>query len=144
MVHALREAWRVLRSDLLLIDLRPAVQHARIGLFRDQRPTIQWKMCESLESYRAASRSLQLAEELGLFRCVHTGRYICTTVFPSVQHLRDWLCDWYGAESTGDVDDQVQQAQTAMAQREYAGQLIAEVRFVLTVLTKLGVSSRST
>jgi hypothetical protein len=140
MVHALRETWRVLEPDSLLIDLRPAVRHARIGLFRDRRPTIQWKMRESLGSYRAANRSLRLAEESGLLRRVHTSRFTCTTVFPSVEHLRDWLCDWYGADSAGDVDDQVRQVQAALAQPEYAGQLIAEVRFVLRGLTKLDVS----
>ena len=114
MVHALQESWRVLAPNSYLIDLRPAIEHARIGLIRDGRFTIQWKTEESLEGSRAASRSLKIAEELRLFRRGHSGRFSCTTVFPSTQHLKGWLFEWYGSESTDDADDLVKRIEDAI------------------------------
>lgn len=140
MVHALQEAWRVLRPNSCLIDLRPATEHARIGLIRDGRFTIQWKAEESLESYRAASRSLKIVEDLRLFSRGHSGRFTCTTIFPSAQHLKDWLYDWYESGSTNEADDLVKRIENASTQSELTGQITAKVPFMLKVLVKRSVS----
>ena len=140
MVHALQEAWRVLRTDSRLIDLRPAIEHGRIGLIRDGRFMVQWVTGEPLASYRAASRSLTAVEDLKLFGRRYSSRFYCTTVFPSVEHLRDWLHDWYEPESTGHADDLVRRVEKASRQPEFAGKLVAKVPFMLKVLTKRNLS----
>jgi len=136
MVHALQEAWRVLRIDSRLIDLRPAIGHGRIGLIRDGRFTIQWVMGESLASYRAASRSLAMVSELKWFGRRTSSRFSCTTVFPSVEHLKDWLHNWYESESAGHADNLVRRVEKASKQPELTGKMVAEVPFMLKVLTK--------
>jgi hypothetical protein len=83
------------RADSLLIDIRPALQHGRVGLFRDGLFTVAWAMRESLARYRAASRSLGVAADRKLFRSRASSRFPCTTVFPSVEDLQYWLHDWY-------------------------------------------------
>jgi hypothetical protein len=136
MVHALQEAWRVLRAHSLLIDLRPAIEHGRVGLDRDGYLAIQWAMRESLASYRAASRSLAMAEALKLFAPRTSSRFSCTTVFPSVEDLEDWLHDWYEAESAGHADNLVRRVEKTSKQPEFTGKIIAKVPFMLKVLTK--------
>jgi hypothetical protein len=140
MVHALQEAWRVLRANSCLIDLRPAIEHGRIGLIRDGRFTIQWVMGESLASYRAASRSLTTVKDLKLFGRRRSSRFSCTTVFPSVEHLKDWLHDWYEPESTGYADNLVRRVEKASKQPKFTGKIIAKVPFMLRVLTKRNLS----
>jgi hypothetical protein len=136
MVHALQEAWRVLRADSFLIDLRPAIEHGRVGLIRDGCFTIQWAMRESLASYRAASRSLKTAKDLKLFGRQTSSRFSCTTVFPSEEHLKDWLHDWYEPESAGAADNLVRRVEKANKQPELTGRIVARTPFVLKVLTK--------
>jgi hypothetical protein len=136
MVHALQEAWRVLRADSFLIDLRPAIEHGRVGLIRDGCFTIQWAMRESLASYRAASRSLTTAKDLVLFGRQTSSRFSCTTVFPSEEHLKDRLHDWYEPESVRYADNLVRRVEKANKQPELTGRIVAMTPFVLKVLTK--------
>ena len=140
MVHALQEAWRVLRPRSFLIDLRPATEHARVGLIRGGRFTIQWKTTESLEGCRSASRSLKTVEDLRLFSRGHSARFHCITVFPSVQDLKDWLYDWYETEARVDADDLVKRVEEAGTHPELTGQIIAEVPFTLRVFAKRSIS----
>ena len=141
MVHALQEACRVLRANSFLIDLRPAIEHGRVGLTRDGRFTVQWVMGESLARYRAASRSLRVAKDLKLFSHRTSSRFSCITTFPSVEHLKDWLQDWYEPESKGHVDKLARQVEKANKQLRFTGKIVAEVPFMLKVLTKRNVLS---
>jgi len=143
MVHALQEAWRVLRVHAFLIDLRPAIEHGRVGLIRDGEFTSQWVMRESLASYRAASRSLATAQDWKLYGRRASSRFSCTTVFSSVEDLRDWLYDWYEPESTGAADNLVRRVEKAGRQPEFAGKIVARTLFVLKVLTKRSVLHRT-
>jgi hypothetical protein len=140
MVHALQEAWRVLRADLFLIDLRPAIAHGRVGLLRDGCFTIQWAMRESLAGYRAASRSLTIVEDRKLYGRRTSSRFSCTTVFPSAEDLKDWLYDWYEAESVGYADNLVRRVEKANKQPELTGVIVARVQFILSVFIKRTVS----
>jgi hypothetical protein len=141
MVHALREAWRVLRPDSTLIDLRPAIEHGRVGLVREGDFTIQWATEESLASYRAASRSLAIAEDLNLFGRRTSIRFPCTIVFPSPEHLKDWLHDWYEPVSATKADRLVRRVEEASQQPELTGKIIAVVPLMLKVLIKRNGSS---
>ena len=139
MVHALQEAWRVLRADSFLIDLSPAIAHGRVGLLRDGRFTVAWAMRESLAGYRAANRSLAIVRDCKLFGRPTSSRFSCTTVFPSAEDLKDWLHDWYEPESARYADDLVRGVERASRQPETTGRIVARVPFVLKVLAKCNV-----
>ena len=140
MVHALQEAWRVLKAGSTLIDLRPAIEHGRVGLVRDGRFTIQWVTEESLASYRAASRALAVVEESKLYGRRASIRFSCTTALPSPEHLRDWLHDWYESEAKGRADNLVERVERARVQPQFTGMMVAVVPFMLRVLTKRSTS----
>jgi hypothetical protein len=140
MVHALQEAWRVLRANSLLIDLRPANEHGRVGLVREGTFTVQWVTEESLAPYRAASRALTTAKALKLFGPRASSRFSCTTVFPSAADLKDWLHDWYEAGSAASADNLVRRVEEANKQPQCTGAMVAVVPFMLKVLTKRSLS----
>ena len=58
MVHALREAWRVLRPGGIALDLRPATVHRRVRVERGGQPEALGTMRESLADGRAADRAV--------------------------------------------------------------------------------------
>jgi hypothetical protein len=140
MVHALQEAWRVLKADSTLIDLRPAHEHARVGLVREDRFTVRWVTEESLAPYRAASQALTTAKALKLFGPRSSSRFSCTTVFHSAADLKDWLHDWYEAGSAASADRLVRRVEEANKQPQSAGAMVAVVPFMLKVLTKRSLS----
>jgi hypothetical protein len=136
MVHALQEAWRVLKPNSYLIDLRPAARHARIGLVCENDFTIQWKMRESLESYRSANRVLRIVEDMRLFKCENTRRFSCTIVFSTIQYLKDWLYDWYETEALDLADELVGSVEDAIVHPELYGEITARIPFLLKALVK--------
>jgi hypothetical protein len=91
MVHALHEAWRVLRPEGYLIDLRPAIVHTRIGISGQAGFAELGIWPDSLDDSRAASRALQQAVQQKLFRPHNAARFKCSIVASSVQDLQDWL-----------------------------------------------------
>jgi len=97
-------------------------------------------MRESLAGSRAASRSLTTVQNLKLFDCRTSSRFSCTTVFPSAEDLKDWLYDWYEAESVGYADNLVRRVEKANKQPELTGVIVARVQFILRVLIKRWVS----
>jgi hypothetical protein len=135
MVHALQEAWRVLKADSTLIDLRPAIAHGRVGLVRDGNFTVQWVTEESLASYRAASRALTVLERSRLYGLRASIRFSCTTVLPSPEHLRDWLYNWYESEAKGRADNLMERVEQARERPQFTGAMVAVVPFMLKVLT---------
>ena len=54
MVHALREAWRVLRPGGLALDLRPAVVHRQVAVVRGGQPEPMGTMPDSYDIDLAA------------------------------------------------------------------------------------------
>ena len=68
MVHALREAHRVLRPGGIIVDLRPAAKHRRVGLGRGRGWRLAGVMRESFDKDRAADRAVSQVVRADLFR----------------------------------------------------------------------------
>ena len=93
MVHALRESHRVLKPDGLLIDLRPAPVHRRVG-FKDAdayRP--RWVMRESFVDDLAADAAVAEAMSEGWFTAGKRKRFPCYRVMDTFDEFRAWLED---------------------------------------------------
>jgi hypothetical protein len=70
-----------------------------------------------------------------------SSRFPCTIVFPSPEHLKDWLHDWYEPVSATKADRLVRRVEEASQQPELTGKIIAVVPLMLKVLTKRNGSS---
>jgi len=91
MVHALREAHRVLKPNGILIDLRPALVHRRVGIERAGRFRQLGRMYESLDDDRAANRSVASVLRAGLFRAEWHTRFGCRRVMDSLSDFRTFI-----------------------------------------------------
>src|SRR5262245_43716634 len=92
MVHALYEAHRVLRPYGLLIDLRPARVHRRVGLMQDEGYRLMWVMRETFEDDLAADRAVTQVTREGRFKAVRT-RFDCYRIMDTLEEFREWLAD---------------------------------------------------
>ena len=91
MVHALREAWRVLEPDGILVDLRPATVHRRVGVLRAGRCQPLGTMREKFADDYAANRAVAEAVRRGWFKAVHRLRFGCNRTMDNLAEFRAWL-----------------------------------------------------
>lgn len=100
MVHALREAHRVLRPKGILIDLRPALVHRRVGIERAGRYRQLGTLREPLDDDRAANRSVSLVLRAGLFKAERRTQFDCRRVMDSLGDFRTFIDEFsaLGAE----------------------------------------------
>ena len=94
MVDALREAHRVLKPAGLLIDLRPAAVHRRVGFAQDDSYHLSWVMRESFDDDRAADRAVAEVVHKGLFKAGRRTRFACYRVMDELEEFQEWLTDF--------------------------------------------------
>ena len=137
MVHALEEAWRVLRPDGLLIDLRPAMANRRVEIEGPNGVRAVGLMQEIFDDDIRANRAVASVIRRGLFRRIGRQRFDCARVMDSVAAFREWLAYPVSLGKLPPHDRLV--AQVAKAMREERGRVVV-VRgpLDLAVLEKLG------
>lgn len=91
MVHALREARRVLKPNGLLIDLRPDAVHRKVGVLRSGRWRGLGVMRESLEDDRAANRAVLRLLKEGILKRESHAQFDCLRVMDTLDEFRDFL-----------------------------------------------------
>ena len=91
MVHALREAHRVLKAGGILIDLRPAAKHRRAGLSQGKSWRQVGVMQEEFDNDHAASRAVTEAMRAGLFRRKSRIEFDLDRVMDGMDDFRAWL-----------------------------------------------------
>ena len=94
MVHALREAHRVLKGEGLLIDLRPAAVHRRVGLNEGDAYRLRWVMRETFVDDLAANRAVSQVVREGWFKAEGRTRFPCYRVFDTLDEFQEWLADF--------------------------------------------------
>lgn len=93
MVHALRQARRVLKDDGYLLDLRPAPTLRHIGIeFNDSYHQVAI-MKENLDDSYAADRSVKEMITAGLLKLKSRSRFNCTRRMNSYGEFQTWLED---------------------------------------------------
>ena len=90
-MHALHEAHRVLKPDGLLIDLRPAAVHRRIGITRAGRYRQLGLMREEFDDDFAANRAVAHVVQQGLFKTEWRTQFDCRRRMDTFAEFRVWM-----------------------------------------------------
>jgi len=93
MVHALHEAARVLKPQGLLVDLRPAAVHRRVGVIRAGRYRPVGVMRETFDDDRAADRAVTQVEGEGRFKAEGRTVFACNRIMDNLDEFQEWLAD---------------------------------------------------
>ncbi len=91
MVHALRQARRVLHPDGYLLDLRPAPIHRRVGLEQDGPYQQLAVMDESFDDDYAANHAVSAMVKAGLCKQTSRVRFECIRRMDRFSDFETWL-----------------------------------------------------
>ena len=94
MVHALREARRVLKPGGVAIDLRPAMVHRRVSVLRAGQAQPLGVMRERFDDDRAANRAVAKVLRQRLFRLEGRQRLSLDRRMDGLDDFRAWLDDF--------------------------------------------------
>ncbi len=136
MVHALHEAHRVLKSNGVLIDLRPALEHRRVGIVADGAWHAIGLMREDFADDRAANRAVRRVLAQGLFFEVSRRTLDLDRIAGTPEDFRGWLEDsvWRGTLSRHDW--LIQRVERAWAKAPEGARIVVRGPLTLGVLTK--------
>lgn len=91
MVHALQQVHRVLKPDGILVDLRPAPAHRRLGIGEGRSWRFVGELHEVLDDDYAANAAVDRVIRAGLFRKEKRMRFQLDRVMDTLQDVRDFI-----------------------------------------------------
>lgn len=94
MVHALHEAQRVLQPNGILLDLRPAPVHRRVGIQSAAGVQEIGVMREDLTDDYAANRAVKQVLREGLFKSEQFTQFNCNRVMDRLKEFQTWLLEF--------------------------------------------------
>ena len=139
MVHALHEAHRVLKPNGLLVDLRPAVAHRRVGIERGGRYQQLGAMREKLDDDRAANHAVAHIVQEGLFKAEWRTQFDCRRVMDTPDDFQAFIDEF--AQLGGDLpphDWLIQRVERAFKAQRGNTKIVVRGPLVLRVLRKMG------
>ena len=136
MVHALREAHRVLGPGGLLIDLRPAAQHRRVGLGAGRRWKLIGVMREQFDEDRAANRAVARVLREGLFQLESSAKFPLDRVMDGMEDFRTWLKEFGQRRALASHEWLIRRLERALATRRKRPAIVGRGPMTLKVLTR--------
>ncbi len=136
MVHALQESHRVLKPNGILIDLRPAPRHRRVGLGTGRRWQLVGVMREQLDDDLAADRAVAQVLRAGLFRREMRFEFELDRVMDTMEDFRAWLDEFVQDGKMLSHEWLVQRVERARAQHRASIKIVVRGPMRMQVLRK--------
>lgn len=143
MVHALKEAHRVLKPGGILIDLRPAAVHRRVGLGEGRRWQPVGPLHEVLDDDHAANAAIAQVLREGYFRSERRTAFELDRVMDTTEDVREWLGDFDRRRELPSHEPLVQRLERRMARRKKPDKIAVRGRMTLGILRKKETESPS-
>ena len=135
MVHALREAHRVLKPNGLLLDLRPGLKHRRVGFSRTGRWHLVGIMRENFSDDRAANTAVALILREGLFERERQMQLDLKRYLETLNDLETWLDEY---SKLGRHDWLVKRVRRALLNESDETKIVVRGPLELSVMRKVG------
>jgi hypothetical protein len=136
MVHALHEAQRVLRPDGLLVDLRPAAVHRRVGVIQAGRYRPLGAMRETFDDDRAADCAVTQVEGEGRLKAEGRAVFACNRIMDSLDEFQEWLADFVKLGNLPSHDWLVRRVERALDVAGGRARVVVSGPLVLRLLRK--------
>ena len=137
MVHALLEAHRVLKPNGLLLDLRPAAVHRRVGVTQDDGYRLLWVMRETFEDDRAADLAVAQVVREEQFKVERRVRFPCYRVMDTLDEFQEWLADFVNRNLLQSHDWLVRRLERTLETSPPKTGIVVSAPLVLRVLRKI-------
>jgi hypothetical protein len=136
MVHALLEAYRVLKPNGLLLDLRPAAVHRRVGISEDGGYRLRWIMRENFADDHAADRAVAQVTGEGRFKAESRTRFPCFRIMDTIDEFQEWLTDFVARNEYESHDWLIQRLERELNTMAAKTRIVVSAPLVLRVLRK--------
>jgi hypothetical protein len=136
MVHALYEAHRVLKSDGILVDLRPAAVHRRVGVVCNGEFQVLGSMREKFDDDRAANQAVVQILQDDLFKTEWRTRFDCRRVMDTVDEFRAWIDEFVQCSGLPPHDWLVDEVERALETARGNTEIVVRGPLVMQVLRK--------
>jgi hypothetical protein len=140
MVHALHEAHRVLRPNGLLIDLRPAAEHRRVGITKADGYRWLGVMREKFDDDRAADRAVRQVESEGRFKALERTQFTCQRIMDTLDEFQEWLTDFVSRDKLPSHEWLVRRVERELNMTNRKTRIVVSGPLVLRVLRKQELS----
>jgi hypothetical protein len=134
MVHALREAHRVLKPNGLLLDLRPGLKHRRVGLSRTGGWRLVGTMRENFSDDRAANAAVARILREGLFERERQMKLDLKRYLETLNDLEKWLDEY---SKLGRHDWLVKRVQRALLNESGETKIVVRGPLEISVMRKV-------
>jgi len=142
MVHALHEVHRVLKPDGILVDLRPAATHRRVGVVCNGSYRELGSMREKLDDERAANQAVADILHTGLFITERRVQFDCRRVMDTVDEFRSWIDDFVRLGDLPSHDWLIEEVECALKASRGKTKIVGRGPLVMRVLKKLDVGGQ--
>lgn len=137
MVHALHEANRVLKRGGVLIDLRPAPVHRRVGIQADDDFTLVAKINEKFDEDYAANRAVTEVIQEGILKPESRFRFDCKRVMGSLKDFHAWMDDFIVTAGLPPQESLIRKVELAYKSTSGRKRIVIRAPLILRVLRKL-------
>jgi hypothetical protein len=137
MDHALHEVHRVLKPGSILIDLRPAPKHRRVGLGEGTQWRLVGVMREKFDDDRAADQAVSQVLRRGLFRREMRVEFDLDRVMDTTDDFRAWLDEFDQLGKLPSHQRLVKRVDRARIQHPPSTKIVVRGPLVMRVMRKL-------
>ena len=137
MVHALQEANRVLKQGGVLIDLRPAPVHRRVGIEVHGDFRFVAKLNEKFDEDHAADRAVVEVIHEGILKPQARLRFDCKRVMGSRKDFHLWMDDFVMTAGLPSQESLLQKVQLAYKSTFGRKRIVVRAPLILRVLQKI-------
>ena len=136
MVHALREAHRVVAPGGVVIEMRPSAIHRRVAVERGKTRRHIGVMRENFHRERQADRAVARAVRAGWFRERAARSFSCTRIMDTLEDYRTWLGDFYAVTNSPPHEWLVERIEHALETAPDGSRIIVTAPVTVRLLKK--------